>query len=355
MKHAIFICYLIYATSASAQATKPAAPPQQTPVTVKRVPASAKPTTNPTDDTLRKQVNADLNALQQPISGPASAVRPTNPAAAATVDFLTKADMPLTPTAEAAVRLSEEWLTESNAPAPGADGRVVYSYGAGLPTVVCAPLRVCIVELQAGERLVGEPHIGDSVRWNIDPASFGKGDSATTIIVIKPQDSGLDTNLLLTTDRRAYYLRLVSKPVDYIARVAFAYPEDDLATQRWKDQLAKQQDEQHEANRISELPAGGVESMNFNYTIKGGAPEIRPLQVFDDGEKTYIRMNPDVPHQEAPVLVVIGPDGKSEMLNYRVKGDLYIADRIFERAQLILGVDKKAKKVEIIRGKATKS
>ena len=31
---------------------------------------------------------------------------------------------------------------------------------------------------------------------------------------------GLDTNLLITTDRRAYYLRLLSKPDDYVARVA---------------------------------------------------------------------------------------------------------------------------------------
>ena len=66
--------------------------------------------------------------------------------------------------------MSEKWRTENNAPAAGPDGRVLYSFGAGLPTVVCAPLRVCIIELQAGEKIVGEPQIGDSVRWNISPA-----------------------------------------------------------------------------------------------------------------------------------------------------------------------------------------
>jgi len=45
-------------------------------------------------------------------------------------------------------------------------------------------------------------------------------------------EAGLDTNLLITTDRRAYYLRLISKPEDYVARVAFAYPEDD--TRKWQ-------------------------------------------------------------------------------------------------------------------------
>ena len=212
-----------------------------------------------------------------------------------------------------------------------------------------------MVELQAGERLVGEPHIGDSVRWNISPALFGKGDTSTTIIVIKPKETGLDTNLLLTTDRRAYYMRLVSKPDDYVARVAFAYPDDEIADQRWKDHLARQEQEQQEATRIAELSPTAIESMNFNYSIKGGDASIRPLQVFDDGQKTYIRMNPDTQHREAPVLVVVGSDGKAEMLNYRVKGDMYIADRIFDRAQLVLGADKKAKKVEITRGKTKES
>lgn len=349
MKYSALIFALVFAANAAAQNAKPE-PQPATPVSVKRVPAQPQPT-NSTDDALRKRVNDDLNALQQPQRVAPVQAKDAKPPA----DFRPKPDMPLTPTAQAAVLLSEKWLTETTTPTPGSDGRVVYSYGSGLPTVVCAPLRVCTVELQAGERLVGEPHIGDSVRWNIAPALFGKGDTSTTIIVIKPQETGLDTNLLLTTDRRAYYMRLVSKPDDYIARVAFAYPADEVADQRWKDHLAKQEQEQHEATRIAELSPTAIESMNFNYSIKGGNDSIRPVQVFDDGQKTYIRMNPNTQYREAPVLVVVGSDGKAEMLNYRVKGDMYIADRLFDRAQLVLGADKKAKKVEIIRGKTKES
>ena len=70
-----------------------------------------------------------------------------------------RTDVALTATAIEAVRVSEKWRTENNAPAAGPDGRVLYSFGAGLPTVVCAPLRVCIIELQAGEKIVGEPQM----------------------------------------------------------------------------------------------------------------------------------------------------------------------------------------------------
>jgi type IV secretory pathway VirB9-like protein len=34
-------------------------------------------------------------------------------------------------------------------------------------------------------------------------------------------------------------------------------------------------------------------------------------------------------------------------VNYRVKDQMYIVDRLFEHAQLVLGSGKKAKKVEI--------
>ncbi len=75
---------------------------------------------------------------------------------------------------------------------------------------------------------------------------------------------------------------------------------------------------------------------------------MRPTRVLDDGVKTYIQMPLATQRTEAPVLVVNGPDG-AEMVNYRVKGDMYIVDRLFNRAALIVGVGKHAHKVEITR------
>jgi type IV secretion system protein VirB9 len=247
--------------------------------------------------------------------------------------------------------MSEKWMDEHNQPAVGRDGRVLYSYGAGLPTVVCAPLRVCMIELQSGEKLVGEPHIGDSVRWNISPAMYGTGELATAVIILKPQTPGLDTNLLITTDRRAYYLRLISKPEDYVARVAFAYPDDDTS-RKWQQQLAEQQALAKQEKHAAEVPPAvlTVEKMNFDYTIRGGDDHLRPVRVFDDGAKTYIQMPAEIQHREAPVLLVLGKDGKGEMTNYRVKDQTFIVDRLFDHVNLVLGSGKKAQKVEISHG-----
>src|SRR6266851_4877395 len=122
----------------------------------------------------------------------------------------------------------------------------------GLPIIVCAPLRVCMIELQLGERITGEPQIGDSIRWNISPAMYGQGEETTSLIVVKPQEPGLDTNLLITTDRRAYYLRLVAKPQDYVARVAFSYPDEDK-TQKWQQHLLAQRAQAQASKREAQL------------------------------------------------------------------------------------------------------
>jgi len=61
--------------------------------------------------------------------------------------------------AVSAAEVSRQWESGVAMPTPGADGRVVYIFGQGMPVVVCAPLRVCAIELQAGEHLEANPRL----------------------------------------------------------------------------------------------------------------------------------------------------------------------------------------------------
>ena len=263
-------------------------------------------------------------------------------------DFDANKTVPLPEDASQAIDVDGSWKGQSALPSPGQDGRVVYTYGAGLPTVVCAPLRLCVIELESGERLIGEPHVGDSVRWLIDPATSGEGAHERALIVVKPKGPGLDTNMLLTTDRRLYYLRLVSTASEYIARTSFEYPAAETA--RWRAHLLESEQRRKEAIEQSQLaPLRTIEDLYFDYRVLGKHHELRPVRIFDDGEKTYVQMREQSLHRELPVLVVVGNQGP-EMVNYRVKGTVYVVDRIFEHGALILGEGKKAKRLDILRG-----
>ncbi len=60
------------------------------------------------------------------------------------------------------------------------------------------------------------------------------------------------------------------------------------------------------------------------------------MRVFDDGSKTFIQFPPGLKSSEAPALFV-SSDGNTQLVNYRVKGDYYIVDRLFDEARLIVG------------------
>jgi P-type conjugative transfer protein TrbG len=329
---------LAYGQQATPQAVAP-------PITLKRQPPPVIAARPGITDPHLYPLDQVLVSLQ-PSDSPQATTVPT-PAESPATPASPPKDVPLSTSATEALALGKSWMTEKHVPAPGKDGRVLYTFGAGLPTIVCAPLRVCVLELEPGEKMVGEPHIGDSVRWTISPAAAGRPEAQ--MIVIKPKQAGLDTNLLVTTDRRAYYVRLVSKPEDYLARVAFAYPED--ATAEWQQHF-RQEDEQRrnqEAEATQIAPLDSIENLYFDYRISGGDEYLQPVRVVDDGRKTFVQMPYGATVRETPVLVVVGPNGP-EMVNYRVKGDMYIVDRLFERGALILGVGKKQRRADIVRG-----
>lgn len=256
--------------------------------------------------------------------------------------LITPVDL-LSKTAEEAIRISTQWRDALSAPTLGTDGSVTYQYGRGLPVLVCSPLMVCILQLQAGEKILGEPYVGDSERWMFSPAFYGTVDNPTSVIVLKPKGVGYDTSMLVTTDRRPYYVRLVSREKEYTARVAFTYPEDEK--KKWAEATAAQTKQQAKVQPV----VLKIEQMNFRYQVTGGKEWMRPIRVFDDGAKTYMQMHPEMANREAPALMVIGDDGKGIMSNYRMNGTTYVMDGLFDRAELRIGDKKKVQKVNIYR------
>ena len=141
------------------------------------------------------------------------------------VNLLSGKEAELNAKEQRGVALSGEWRGGKDRPARGQAGRVTFTYGSTLPSVVCAPLRVCNLELQPGE-VVQQIDLGDIARWKATPTAYGTGANQTSVIVIKASDSGLTTTMTIATDRRIYVVQLVSRTKDWMPLVSFVYPED---------------------------------------------------------------------------------------------------------------------------------
>jgi type IV secretion system protein VirB9 len=222
----------------------------------------------------------------------------------------------------------------------------VYPWTEGvLYRLYAAPERVTDIALQAGEAIVSVA-AGDTVRWTVGDTTSGSGEGKRTHILVKPFSAGLRTNLVITTDRRAYHLQLESTPATAMAAVSWSYPRDELIALR----------RQREAAAAAKPIASNVSvaNLNFNYAISGDRPAWRPLRAFDDGRQTYIEFAPSIAAGKAPPLFVIGEDGEAQLVNYRVAGRYYVVDRLFGAAELRLG-KKHQKVVRITRTDTTRA
>ncbi|AZS19924.1 P-type conjugative transfer protein TrbG [Caulobacter sp. FWC26] len=205
----------------------------------------------------------------------------------------------------------------------------VYPWTEGaLYRLYAAPERVSDIALEPGEQLIAVS-AGDTVRWVVGDTTSGAGEAKRAHILIKPFAAGLTTNMLITTDRRAYHLTLESTEATAMAAISWVYPQDRLVALRKQNALAA---------AAEPLAAGiAVEALNFRYAILGDAPPWRPVRAWDDGAKVYIEFPERLDQGEAPPLFVVGPLGDHQLVNYRVRGNRYIVDRLFAAAELRMG------------------
>lgn len=247
-----------------------------------------------------------------------------------------------------ALNIAKRWkASDSNfvAPVSGRDGAIQFVFGTERISVVCAVLQVCDIALQPGEQIVGPPHIGDS-RWIVEPATSGSGPNSVQHVIVKPLDVGLETSLMIPTDRRMYHLRLRSHRTEYMPKVRFIYPDEMEA--KW----AMVREREAVEVRKNTIPQTNeyLGDLDFDYEVSGSA-SWKPVRVYNDGVKTIIQMPKTITQTEAPTLLVLRGSGNKDtvMVNYRVHGDRYVVDSVFDRAVLIAGVGRRQDRVTITR------
>lgn len=200
--------------------------------------------------------------------------------------------------------------------------------------VYAQPYHLTDIALQPGEVVIGTPLLSeDESVWELT-AGVGRdpvtGEDVQHLFV-KPTYSKQDSSMIIITDRRVYHFRLKSFSTTHMAMVKFTYP---LERNVW----AKKVDE----NIVPEdkyIRRSNPEFLSFDYKVKCWKlkkPDFIPEQVYDDGQRTYIQVGKTVLQKQLPVLF----NEDNEIINYTVKGNVFIIPRLINKVTLKLGKDK---------------
>ena len=243
-------------------------------------------------------------------------------------------------------RAFNQYARSGKAPNIVTDGFVKFAYNAGQqPVIKTTPFQETVISLEPGEKFTNVS-TGDPARWEIAAAVSGMGANQQQIILVKPSLPNMATNLVMTTDRRIYNVRLVSSMDSRTTRnVSFWYPEEMVSLMN-AEEFKKQNN-----GDIASVPDVSLSHLNFNYRMSSGhfftfMPSWKPTRIFDDGTHTYIQFSSDIANKDMPALFVSNGSNQ-ELVNYRSKPPYFVVDKIFKEAVLIMGVGQDQSKVVI--------
>lgn len=217
-------------------------------------------------------------------------------------------------------------------PLPGDSRLVQFEYDADQTYLVLAkPKAVTHIEFAADERITTVA-AGDSKNWELTPTSNKRN------LFVKPIYDQIETSMTVLTDKRSYQfvLRSTGQGSKWYQRVTWRRDQTMLldlgAAVEAKDKELRAAEAERRENSASDYfsPA----KLNFGYQITGEA-EFKPLAVYDDGRFTWIKLPPNL--QEMPALFASVPDGDFQLVNYLVKEDAIVAQRLMTSGVLKLG------------------
>ena len=246
------------------------------------------------------------------------------------------------------ITLAKEWLDNGNKSFRGEDGSVSFLYGATMPRVIVAPLKITDIQFQMGE-MIKDVQLGDTTRWMTSPSISGDGKNQISHLLVKTTDVGLETTLFVSTNKRTYHMNLFSRKYEYMPIVGFKYRDEinkkwDAYTNHFKEEKKRQQASKR--FKMTSALSKNIDSLDFEYTITGET-SWKPLRVYNDGIKTYIQMPNNMKYQEAPIFMVLDKGDNNQLVNYRLKENNYIVDKLFKKGMLIIGVGENQEKIII--------
>ena len=308
--------------------TQPGAEPAPAPVTAPAPAPVAAPAAAVIDNPAVVAAQPVLQAVAQPALAPVAAVAVPVADGAAAAKRLPRAE-------QERLAAAKRWERSGVADALiGQNGAVEYPYGYSRPAISCAPLHVCTIILQEGEAITSMS-LGDTVRWLAQQSVAGE----KPVIVVKPTQPGISTNLVVTTDAgRIYYMHLLADAKEYTPIVSFYDPAEMMQEEQSAIFAARSAAAKRAEQTIASFKPGfDPAKLDFSYICKGNNSRLLPSRVFASETHTYFQMPAEMKSQDAPAIFALRGE-TTELVNMRVKGDYYVVDGKPAKMKLLVGV-----------------
>jgi type IV secretion system protein VirB9 len=194
-------------------------------------------------------------------------------------------------------------------------------------------LRTTDIYLEAGELVLDTPFVSDSERWIIGAGINQTEGYIIQHIYVKPKEVNLEASLIINTDRRVYHLTLKSYRDVYMPMVKWSYPINAGLPRRYAGKLGREGDGVELEAAIEYVD---TRYLSFDYRVQFSIfkrPAWVPRRVYDDGKKTYLYFEEQILQRELPGIF----ENRNEVINYRVKENLVIIDKLIEKVTVQYG------------------
>ncbi len=180
--------------------------------------------------------------------------------------------------------------------------------------------------------------MGDTLGWQI----VTNGNR----LFLKPISPEASTNMTLLTTKRQYLFELYAEEAEdirdeeltFIAR--FVYPQSQETGFIGEDTFRTYAADNNSSSSANDSPLSilslNEEEINRNYSFSGSAT-VAPLEIFDDGEFTYLEFRDK--NAQLPAIFKVHKDGSESLINFRILGNYIVIEQVSQQFTLRKGID----------------
>lgn len=160
---------------------------------------------------------------------------------------------------------------------------------------------------------------GDTAGWSISKTNV----DGVEHLLVKPVVETGTTNFFIATDKHTYQL-IVNSSNWYNPMVKWIYGQETIT----ENLLEKKKNERVITGNVN---VSNITDMDFNYVASGNGN--KPELIFSDGGKTYLKFK-SIKNKQVPIFVRAKNRKEMSLVNYTVKDNYYIIDKVFDVAQI---------------------